>query len=129
MIKSWNHENVQAALNEGTWATQVQNEEIFAEAYKNSRHVIFFFSVNNSKAFQGYVSPESLSVTPSVKYGSALNISLITVKRREWNRYPVLLHNHHGCRIYVGHRVRHSIFAGSPRPRQDLVVSVISRIL
>lgn len=56
MIKSWNHENVQAAVKEGTWATQVQNEELFAEAYKNSRHVIFFFSVNNSKAFQGYVS-------------------------------------------------------------------------
>lgn len=61
MIKSWNHENVQAALNEATWATQVQNEEMFAEAFKNSRHVIFFFSVNNSKAFQGYVS-SSLSI-------------------------------------------------------------------
>ncbi|RDI81607.1 hypothetical protein Vi05172_g8491 [Venturia inaequalis] len=60
MIKSWNHENVQAALKEGTWATQVQNEELFAEAFKNSRHVIFFFSVNNSKAFQGYARMESL---------------------------------------------------------------------
>ncbi|QDS75070.1 hypothetical protein FKW77_006721 [Venturia effusa] len=57
MIKSWNHENVQTARKEGTWATQVQNEEMFTEAFKSSRHVIFFFSVNNSKAFQGYTMP------------------------------------------------------------------------
>ncbi|TID15236.1 YTH-domain-containing protein [Venturia nashicola] len=79
MIKSWNHENVQAALQEGTWATQVQNEELFAEAFRNSRHVIFFFSVNNSKAFQGYVSA---CVSIRLIASFALNFALTIAKAR-----------------------------------------------
>lgn len=39
------------------WTTQAQNEEIFAEAFAKCQNVILFFSINGSKAFQGYVRP------------------------------------------------------------------------
>lgn len=56
MIKSWNHDNVVQAMNDGLWATQEKNETLFTEAFHTSRHVILLFSVNRSMAFQGYVS-------------------------------------------------------------------------
>jgi hypothetical protein len=56
MVKSWNWDNVLQAQKDGLWVTQEQNESLYADAFKAYRHVIFFFSVNNSKAFQGYVS-------------------------------------------------------------------------
>lgn len=54
LIKSWNHENVLTSKREGLWATQEKNEQLLAEAYKTSRHVLLLFSVNKSMAFQGY---------------------------------------------------------------------------
>lgn len=54
MIKSWNAENVEIAKRDGTWATQQKNLGMLTEAYNTCRHVILFFSVNNSRAFQGY---------------------------------------------------------------------------
>lgn len=78
MIKSWTAENVEIAQRDvsdltlttsitlchsdvcqplkGTWATQKKNLETLTEAYNTCRNVILFFSVNNSRAFQGYVS-------------------------------------------------------------------------
>lgn len=56
MIKSWNHENVEISQREGTWATQLQNEELFRDAFNTARNVMLVFSVNKSMAFQGYVS-------------------------------------------------------------------------
>jgi YTH domain-containing protein 1 len=41
------------------WTTQRNNEEMFQSSFKNFRNVIFLFSVNNSKAFQGYALMES----------------------------------------------------------------------
>lgn len=52
-IRSWNHENVWAAQQDCIWVTQKSNESTFVEAFEQSRRVILFFSVNNSKAFQG----------------------------------------------------------------------------
>ena len=66
MIKSWNHENVLAAKQDSTWATQEKNAELLTEAFNNSRHVILFFSVNKSTAFQGYARMESLPGTAEV---------------------------------------------------------------
>lgn len=54
LLKSWNQENITAAQREGTWATQTKNEEIFVDAFRSCHHVIFVFSANHSKAFQGY---------------------------------------------------------------------------
>ncbi|KAF2401040.1 YTH-domain-containing protein [Trichodelitschia bisporula] len=59
IIKSWNHENVDIAMREGSWVTQAANEGMFADAYRNSRNVILFFSVNKSATFQGYARMDS----------------------------------------------------------------------
>ncbi|EON69044.1 hypothetical protein W97_08357 [Coniosporium apollinis CBS 100218] len=63
IIKSWNHENVQIAQRDGTWATQPHNVETFVEAFKTCRNVILVFSVNKSMAFQGYARMESVPGT------------------------------------------------------------------
>jgi len=60
LLKSWNYENIATAQKENTWATQTKNEEAFVEAFKTCRHVIFFFSANHSKAFQGYARMQGL---------------------------------------------------------------------
>ena len=56
MIKSFSSDNVEIAVHEGTWATQQKNLDKFTEAFNQCRKVVLIFSVNNSKAFQGYVS-------------------------------------------------------------------------
>jgi hypothetical protein len=74
MVKSFNEENVRQCmedvcnpqatssndirltLEQGIWTTQLQNAEVFANAFAHCKNVILFFSVNKSKAFQGYVS-------------------------------------------------------------------------
>lgn len=60
LLKSWNYENIAIAQHEGTWATQTKNEDIFVEAFQTCRDVIFFFSANHSKAFQGYARMQGL---------------------------------------------------------------------
>lgn len=60
LLKSWNYENIATAQKEGTWATQTKNEDVFVESFKTCRHVIFFFSANHSKAFQGYARMQGL---------------------------------------------------------------------
>lgn len=54
VIKSLNHENIQLSVQRGIWATQVMNEPILEEAYRNSGKVILIYSVNMSGFFQGY---------------------------------------------------------------------------
>jgi YT521-B-like domain len=60
LLKSWNYENIAIAQEESTWATQTKNEDIFVEAFKTCRDVVFFFSANHSKAFQGYARMQGL---------------------------------------------------------------------
>ena len=69
MIKSWTQDNIRDAIQNGMWATQEKNEDLFAEAYRTSRYVILFFSANKSQAFQGYVSvpPEAFSIIQNRK--------------------------------------------------------------
>lgn len=43
------------------WTTQVENGEIFKAAFLKYKNVILVFSVNQSRAFQGYVSDPLLS--------------------------------------------------------------------
>lgn len=38
------------------WTTQKENGKIFNTAFLTCKNVIFVFSVNHSRAFQGYVS-------------------------------------------------------------------------
>ncbi|KAJ8766179.1 hypothetical protein K2173_021696 [Erythroxylum novogranatense] len=54
IIKSLNHHNIQLSVEKGIWATQVMNEPILEEAFRDSSRVILIFSVNMSGFFQGY---------------------------------------------------------------------------
>ncbi|WEW60786.1 hypothetical protein PRK78_006274 [Emydomyces testavorans] len=65
LIKSYSAENVLASQHEGTWSTQIKNMHKMADAFDNCRHVILLFSVNQSKAFQGYARMETTFGDPS----------------------------------------------------------------
>ncbi|KAL1880587.1 hypothetical protein VTK73DRAFT_5392 [Phialemonium thermophilum] len=54
MVKSFNEDNVRRCFEDGIWTTQVQNGEILASAFASCKNVILFFSINKSRAFQGY---------------------------------------------------------------------------
>lgn len=41
---------------QGLWATQVKNGPVLAQAFEECQSVILFFSINKSRAFQGFVS-------------------------------------------------------------------------
>ncbi|KAJ8064473.1 hypothetical protein OCU04_006808 [Sclerotinia nivalis] len=57
IVKSFNDENVIKCIEDGVWTTQAQNGPIFKEAFETCKNVILVFSINKSRAFQGYVSP------------------------------------------------------------------------
>ncbi|KAK2732832.1 hypothetical protein FQN57_002474 [Myotisia sp. PD_48] len=59
LIKSFEYHYVEASQRDGLWVVQSKNAGKITEAFNTSRHVIFFFSVNNSKAFQGYARLET----------------------------------------------------------------------
>jgi hypothetical protein len=71
-VKSFNEENVVRCIEDvsilptseartkqylqSIWTTQVENGEIFKAAFLKYKNIILVFSVNQSRAFQGYVS-------------------------------------------------------------------------
>lgn len=63
-MKSFNEENVLKSMADGVWTTQVQNGSIFQEAFETCKNVILVFSINKSRAFQGYVSASPLLGLP-----------------------------------------------------------------
>ncbi|KAK3303393.1 YT521-B-like domain-containing protein [Chaetomium strumarium] len=75
ILKSFTEENVRQCMDDGIWTTQVQNGGLFTKAYKDCRNVIFFFSVNKSKAFQGYARMASAPSPdiPTPRWVKALN--------------------------------------------------------
>jgi hypothetical protein len=76
-VKSFNEENVVRCIEDvsfppnyearakqylqSIWTTQVENGEIFKAAFLKYKNVILVFSVNQSRAFQGYVSDPLLA--------------------------------------------------------------------
>ena len=42
-------------LSQNTWITQIQNVQTLTSAFAKCKNVILFFSINRSKAFQGWV--------------------------------------------------------------------------
>ncbi|KAI9741335.1 MAG: hypothetical protein M1834_003052 [Cirrosporium novae-zelandiae] len=66
MVKSFNFENVEISQRENTWCTQEHNLKTFLEAFEKSRNVILVFSVNQSRAFQGYARMETQPGAPGV---------------------------------------------------------------
>jgi hypothetical protein len=85
MVKSWNWDNVLQAQKDGLWVTQEQNESLYRDAYLACRHVIFFFSVNNSKAFQGYARMDCLpGNAPQPSWASSLKWPVSKAYRLRW---------------------------------------------
>ncbi|TVY85510.1 Zinc finger CCCH domain-containing protein [Lachnellula suecica] len=63
IVKSFNEDNVSKCIADSVWTTQLQNGTIFKEAFETCRNVILVFSINKSRAFQGYARMESLPGT------------------------------------------------------------------
>ncbi|KAK0709651.1 YTH domain-containing protein [Lasiosphaeria miniovina] len=86
IVKSFNEDNVLKCMEDGVWATQVQNGQVLTSAFANCRNVILFFSINKSKAFQGYArmatapSPD----TPRPKWMNGIHWDVSPPFRVEW---------------------------------------------
>ncbi|TWU75037.1 hypothetical protein ED733_006367 [Metarhizium rileyi] len=59
LVKSSNTTNVYMSRRDGLWITQAKNGPLFTEAFREAKSVILFFSINKSKAFQGYARMSS----------------------------------------------------------------------
>ncbi|QYT02818.1 YTH domain-containing protein [Trichoderma simmonsii] len=67
LVKSFNFKNVDMSQRDGLWITSARNGAIFANAFKHHKNVYLIFSVNKSKAFQGYArmtSPPTTTIPP-----------------------------------------------------------------
>ncbi|KAM7198874.1 YT521-B-like domain containing protein [Naviculisporaceae sp. PSN 640] len=62
IIKSFNEDNVRKCMVDGVWATQSRNGHTLTRAFASCKNVILFFSINKSRAFQGYAR---MSTPPS----------------------------------------------------------------
>ncbi|KAL7929071.1 YT521-B-like domain-containing protein [Trichoderma chlorosporum] len=54
LVKSFNIKNVDMSQRDGLWITSAHNGVIFANAFQHHKDVFLIFSINKSKAFQGY---------------------------------------------------------------------------
>ncbi|KAL3423798.1 hypothetical protein PVAG01_05545 [Phlyctema vagabunda] len=68
IVKSFNEDNVLRCIEDSIWTTQVHVGEILKEAFLTCKNVILVFSINKSKAFQGYARMESLPGTAEVPW-------------------------------------------------------------
>ncbi|KAL2266183.1 hypothetical protein VTJ83DRAFT_5535 [Remersonia thermophila] len=86
IVKSFNEVNVRRCMEDGLWTTQVQNEKILSDAFVQCKNVILFFSINKSKAFQGYARMTSAPSPDTPKPSFAKNIHWDTSDafRVEW---------------------------------------------
>jgi len=85
IAKSFNEENVLRCIQDSVWTTQVQNGSIFKEAFETCKNVILVFSINKSRAFQGYARMESVpgSVEPP-EWQNAINWESAGAFRIRW---------------------------------------------
>ncbi|KAM4063146.1 hypothetical protein HRG_010293 [Hirsutella rhossiliensis] len=87
LLKSFDSANIYMSQRDGLWATQAKNGPIFAEAFEECQSVIFFFSINKSRAFQGFArmtsAPDPTLHKPD--WVQNINLSAITEPFRiEW---------------------------------------------
>lgn len=54
ILKSLRVEDLDQSVKNGTWATQVHNEAVLDQAFRNSESVYLIFSANQSGSFYGY---------------------------------------------------------------------------
>ena len=53
-MKSYSMADLRTSMQKGAWATQARNEPKLNAAFEGASCVVLFFSVNESRAFQGY---------------------------------------------------------------------------
>jgi hypothetical protein len=53
VVKSFNLESIQTSIQNEVWATSAGPTKKLYNAFKSVDHVVLFFSVNESRAFQG----------------------------------------------------------------------------
>ncbi|QPH11052.1 hypothetical protein C2857_002617 [Epichloe festucae Fl1] len=59
LVKSSNTTNVYMSRRDNLWITLAKNGPLFARAFRECKSVVLFFSINKSKAFQGYAKMAS----------------------------------------------------------------------
>ncbi|KAL1521217.1 hypothetical protein AB1Y20_022766 [Prymnesium parvum] len=59
IMKSFSERDVKLSMQKGIWATQQRNEAKLNAAYEEADAVVLFFSVNESRAWQGYAKMAS----------------------------------------------------------------------
>ncbi|GAB1315859.1 YTH domain-containing protein 1 [Madurella fahalii] len=86
ILKSFNEDNVRACMEDSLWTTQVQNGEILSEAFAKCKNVILFFSINKSRAFQGYARMTSAPSpdTPRPSWVSGIHWDTSDPFRVQW---------------------------------------------
>ncbi|KAK3316214.1 YT521-B-like domain-containing protein [Apodospora peruviana] len=92
MVKSFNEDNVRKCMEDGVWATQTKNGQVLTSAFANCKNVILFFSINKSRAFQGYARMKTAPSpdTPRPKWMNSIHWDTSPPFRVEWlSRVPV----------------------------------------
>ncbi|KAH7342949.1 YT521-B-like domain-containing protein [Rhexocercosporidium sp. MPI-PUGE-AT-0058] len=85
IVKSFNEENVLRCIQDSVWTTQIQNGSIFKEAFETCKNVILVFSINKSRAFQGYARMESVpGSVESPEWQRAINWESAGAFRVRW---------------------------------------------
>lgn len=95
--------------NQNIWMTQEKNSAVFEEAFSKCRHVILFFSINKSMAFQGYVQS---SPRPEISFVGGLR-SLTTKSGSHGIR------SGHGQATVLGQQLALEIVWAVPHPMVD----------
>ncbi|KAL7788186.1 hypothetical protein V8C37DRAFT_411754 [Trichoderma ceciliae] len=75
LVKSFNAMNVEMSQRDGLWITKAKNGPIFTSAFHQHKNVFLIFSVNKSKAFQGYAR---LTTAPNADIATARWMSNIS---------------------------------------------------
>ncbi|KAI9888549.1 MAG: hypothetical protein M1814_006819 [Vezdaea aestivalis] len=111
IIKCFDEANIQTALREEIWTTQTKNESELQRAYRESRNVILIFSVNASKAFQGYARMESepgdapnspsWSKTPSRRATGSFRIRWVTIAVTRFHRVVHLKNGYNDNEVVI----------------------------
>ncbi|PNP37307.1 hypothetical protein TGAMA5MH_10789 [Trichoderma gamsii] len=86
LVKSFNSMNVEMAQRDGLWITKAENGPMLSFAFKQCKTVYLIFSINKSKAFQGYAR---MTTAPDLNIAPAKWMSNISWKasypfRIEW---------------------------------------------
>ncbi|KAL7815460.1 YT521-B-like domain-containing protein [Trichoderma aethiopicum] len=86
LVKSFNVSNVEMSQRDGLWITKAKNGSLFASAFAQHKNVYLIFSINKSKAFQGYARMTSApdGNIPPAKWMNNISWEASAPFRIEW---------------------------------------------